>query len=99
MCIRDRLYTIDKAVVLAAARARHGAEPVDVMPVSYTHLDVYKRQVFILFKGDKPMSNQNIGTVTQIIGPVLDIKFPDGHLPGLDVYKRQALCSRSLSAC
>mgnify|MGYP000165987643 CR=1 FL=1 len=27
------------------------------------------------------MSNQNIGTVTQIIGPVLDIKFPDGHLP------------------
>ena len=29
------------------------------------------------------MSNQNIGTVMQIIGPVLDIKFPDGHLPGL----------------
>ena len=29
------------------------------------------------------MSNQNIGTVTQIIGPVLDIKFPDGHLPNL----------------
>ena len=32
--IQDRLallYTVDKAVVLAAARARHGAEPVDVM--------------------------------------------------------------------
>ena len=29
------------------------------------------------------MSNQNIGTVLQIIGPVLDIKFSDGHLPGL----------------
>ncbi len=29
------------------------------------------------------MSNQNIGTVTQIIGPVLDIKFPNGQLPGL----------------
>ena len=29
------------------------------------------------------MSNQNIGIVTQIIGPVLDIKFPDGHLPDL----------------
>ncbi len=28
------------------------------------------------------MSNQNIGTVTQITGPVLDIKFPDG-LPKL----------------
>ena len=29
------------------------------------------------------MSNQNIGTVTQIIGPVLDIKFQNGHLPNL----------------
>ncbi len=29
------------------------------------------------------MSNQNIGTVIQIIGPVLDIRFPDGNLPGL----------------
>ncbi len=29
------------------------------------------------------MNDQNIGTVTQIIGPVLDIKFPDGHLPNL----------------
>ncbi|MEG1549721.1 MAG: F0F1 ATP synthase subunit beta [Ruthenibacterium sp.] len=29
------------------------------------------------------MSQQNIGTVTQIIGPVLDIQFPDGHLPSL----------------
>ena len=29
------------------------------------------------------MSSQNIGTVTQIIGPVLDIKFPDGQLPNL----------------
>ncbi len=29
------------------------------------------------------MSSQNIGTVTQIIGPVLDIKFPDGQLPDL----------------
>ena len=29
------------------------------------------------------MSDQNIGTVAQIIGPVLDIKFHDGHLPGL----------------
>ncbi len=29
------------------------------------------------------MSQQNIGTVSQIIGPVLDIKFPDGQLPNL----------------
>ncbi|HJB40858.1 MAG TPA: F0F1 ATP synthase subunit beta [Candidatus Ruthenibacterium avium] len=29
------------------------------------------------------MSQQNIGTVIQVIGPVLDIRFPDGQLPGL----------------
>ena len=29
------------------------------------------------------MNQQNIGTVTQIIGPVLDIQFSDGHLPSL----------------
>lgn len=29
------------------------------------------------------MSQTNVGTVTQIIGPVLDIEFPDGHLPNL----------------
>ena len=29
------------------------------------------------------MDKQNIGTVIQIIGPVLDIKFPDGQLPEL----------------
>ena len=27
--------------------------------------------------------NQNIGKVIQIIGPVLDIKFENGHLPDL----------------
>ncbi len=29
------------------------------------------------------MSDRNIGKVIQIIGPVLDIQFPDGHLPDL----------------
>ena len=29
------------------------------------------------------MPNHNIGTVVQIIGPVLDIRFEDGHLPDL----------------
>ncbi len=29
------------------------------------------------------MSEKNIGTVIQVIGPVLDIKFSDGHLPDL----------------
>ncbi len=29
------------------------------------------------------MAEQNIGTVAQVIGPVVDIKFPEGHLPDL----------------
>ena len=29
------------------------------------------------------MSSQNIGKVVQVIGPVLDIRFEDGHLPEL----------------
>ncbi|MCI5956633.1 MAG: F0F1 ATP synthase subunit beta, partial [Clostridiales bacterium] len=29
------------------------------------------------------MSTQNIGKVIQVIGPVLDIRFQDGHLPEL----------------
>ncbi len=29
------------------------------------------------------MNNQNIGKVVQVIGPVLDIRFEDGHLPEL----------------
>ncbi len=29
------------------------------------------------------MNEKNIGTVIQVMGPVLDIRFPDGHLPAL----------------
>jgi len=29
------------------------------------------------------LSNQNIGTVIQVVGPVLDIRFPDNQLPNL----------------
>ena len=29
------------------------------------------------------MQEKNLGTVVQVIGPVLDIRFPDGHLPDL----------------
>ena len=29
------------------------------------------------------MEKQNIGTVVQVIGPVLDIQFQDGHMPEL----------------
>ena len=27
------------------------------------------------------MENQNVGKVTQVIGPVVDVKFDEGHLP------------------
>ena len=30
------------------------------------------------------MSEQTIGHVAQIMGPVLDIRFPEGHLPALN---------------
>ena len=29
------------------------------------------------------MQEKNIGRVVQVIGPVLDIRFPNGHLPDL----------------
>ena len=29
------------------------------------------------------MNEQNVGTVSQVIGPVLDVKFADGQLPNL----------------
>ena len=29
------------------------------------------------------MQEKNIGRVVQVIGPVLDIRFPNGHLPNL----------------
>ena len=29
------------------------------------------------------MAEQNVGKVVQVIGPVLDIEFPEGHLPAI----------------
>ncbi len=37
----------------------------------------------IIYRGDAPMNEQNIGTVVQVIGPVLDIRFREEHLPNL----------------
>ena len=30
-----------------------------------------------------PLSTKNIGTVVQVTGPVLDIRFPEANLPNL----------------
>ena len=48
MCIRDsRLDRLDPVVALGldALLAQRQAEQLAVEPVSYTHLDVYKRQL------------------------------------------------------
>ena len=41
------------------------------------------------------MEEKNIGKVVQIIGPVLDIEFPPGHLPS--IYNSVRLTNRSIS--
>ena len=47
------------------------------------------------------MAKGNIGTVVQVIGPVLDIRFKDGELPQLlnavEVERREKLRLRWLS--
>ena len=51
------------------------------------------------------MQEKNIGSVVQIIGPVLDIRFPAGHLPDLlnaieierDIKLARAKLSRALN--
>ena len=32
-------------------------------------------------KGDLNMMNENKGTIVQVMGPVVDVAFPDGKLP------------------
>ena len=32
---------------------------------------------------DNKMSEKHIGKVTQVIGPVIDVRFPEGELPAL----------------
>ena len=44
MCIRDRPDTGEQALEITEALIRSGA--IDIIAVSYTHLDVYKRQAF-----------------------------------------------------
>ena len=41
------------------------------------------------------MSEMNIGKVTQVIGPVLDIEFPPGKLPA--IYNAVKLTNPSIS--
>ena len=36
-----------------------------------------------LYKGEQIMQKKNIGKVIQVIGPVLDIRFPNGQIPNL----------------
>ena len=51
------------------------------------------------------MSKQNIGTVIQVTGPVLDIRFADGQLPDLlnaieiDNQGKKLVVEAALAAC
>ena len=54
MCIRDRLGIGEKKLTLLALFTEHNEEfkkRIGVDPVSYTHLDVYKRQVLYGLSG------------------------------------------------
>jgi F-type H+-transporting ATPase subunit beta len=42
---------------------------------------VEQRHLNKVFKGGICVSDQNIGRVVQVIGPVVDIEFPDGNIP------------------
>ena len=63
MCIRDRLIVdvlkLDGLCVVAVRYATDSVRPHpfirDTVPVSYTHLDVYKRQVYRQTMGNKPL--------------------------------------------
>ena len=54
MCIRDSMYTVPQILTNKAEEFLSLAEQLagygyhEVNPVSYTHLDVYKRQLYML---------------------------------------------------
>ena len=62
------------------------------MPVSYTHLDVYKRQIFDLLTNPVEILTDDKDWVTGIRCIRMELGEPDAS--GRDVYKRQVLNSR-----
>ena len=97
MCIRDRVLVVPAAErELQHLHAREGAvcqqlphtgEELAQIPVSYTHLDVYKRQVVL--KAPHLVQQLVAGVNTVGVGgqAVQQLQL----LGGRDVYKRQAL--------
>ena len=87
MCIRDRGYT-EADILLRLSRQRHGGmtpptvtQPVKRYPVSYTHLDVYKRQLRDCVRTLLEYQTEDY--------PDEEIKAQQAKLNTLDVYKRQ----------
>ena len=64
-----------------------------LVPVSYTHLDVYKRQLHGRkgFVGFHPPADQRPLLRGQHLPPYMQILLPDGGQGFVDVYKRQQL--------
>ena len=66
------------------------------MPVSYTHLDVYKRQQSVRLAKMKNMKPSDIVTMDSFENAILVHAAISGstncllHIPAIDVYKRQA---------
>ena len=87
MCIRDRKWLVLKCIKKEELRyTLSELISTTVMPVSYTHLDVYKRQVKI-----GPVDEDFKEGGLQFIDEVKGGNIPKEFIPSVqkDVYKRQ----------
>ena len=92
MCIRDRYWDVrhlDTVVPgpmgsltagVCTRRKRHGKESSGLYPVSYTHLDVYKRQ-HVDCPGHADYVKNMITGAAQMDGAILVCSAADGPMP------------------
>ena len=97
MCIRDRCRNLQHALQLLAGMSWQIQEGVNIGPVSYTHLDVYKRQVDTeggLYLNDEDLAKLGFLYLNNGLWEGKQIVSEDWVKPvsytHLDVYKRQA---------
>ena len=99
MCIRDRPYSIVSWTKRMAQRTSLSLK--GIFPVSYTHLDVYKRQIVdTMMVGRQANSAVAIGAVS--LGGILYIAvaiFGTGLMLGLDTLVSHAYGAGDLEEC
>src|SRR5439155_8730589 len=61
-----------------------GLQARDFRPEAWSRKPEAKQRVFRRSMATEVATKQKIGKVVQVIGPVVDIEFADGHLP--DIY-------------